>query len=227
MKISGPFNIIAGQVTTITPPDNQSYGWVVVFNSITTEQLVNYGADEQWLQPLMANAYQLASPSTVITLEPQSTKPVGTELGSVTSAWYLTTEPQPTGYPLPITASNVSIASGTAVTITGQPLSVDINSTTVVPTTKTESVIVGTGTTSIYSNTSGANQYCTNLSVANPQTVTIGVTVELNGNPYSLQVPAGDTRSIDLPYPFLIPNNTSITGITTVGNATVSVIVTG
>lgn len=227
MLLAGPYDIVAGKTTVITPPDDQVYKWVVIFNSITTLLEVQYGGNTQWIQPLMANSYQLPSQSTIVTVIPSTSEAAGTALGSITAAWYLVNEQPPIGYPIPITASNVSIPSGTPVTITGQPIDVSVKSTTVVPVTTTASVSVGTSSTTVYSNTTGAVQYCTNIIVANAQTVAVTVTVVLNGQSIGITVPAGDTRSVSIPLPFEIPNDTSITASTSAGTATVSVITTG
>lgn len=227
MQIAGPYPIVAGEQATITPPDDQPYAWVVIFNSIETLLEVRYGGNEQWIQPLMANQFKLDSPSTIVNVDPNTTQAAGTALGSITAAWYLTTEPMPTGYPIPITATNVTVPSGTPVTITGQPIDVDVVSTTVVPSQKSVSASVGTGGGAVYSNTTGASQYCTNLLVANAQTVATTVTLSLDGNSATVVVGAGQTVPITLPFPFLIPNNTSITGSTSAGTATVTAITTG
>lgn len=100
--------------TTLTPPDQQQYGHVVIFNS--TEfilQVVIAGTLTDWLQPNYANSFSLPTPTASVQVIPQ-TPTLGAlnvldnvvYIGLVTSTWYLRSEPAPTGYPLPLTANN-------------------------------------------------------------------------------------------------------------------------
>lgn len=228
MNTAGPFTIVAGETTEITPPDNQAYRYVVILNTLDTELTVQYAGNTQWIQALVASSYQLPTPSTIVTVEPVSTDSLGTVLGTISAIWYLVSEPPPNGYPIPITTTTANIPSGTAVDISGQPIQVDVGNTPLpvdvtntslsvdvasLPapnaTTSSVNVSVAGSDVTVYTNGSTA-QYCTGIVIDNPATTVSRVTLTIDGYPLSASVPAGSSKSIMLSLPFILPANATI-----------------
>lgn len=140
-QVGATLNLQAGVASQLTPPqDGQLYKYVVLQNKSPFPVQVNIAnVLSSWLQPDSADVFELPTPNSALTLtsnvlfDPRldatvfgaNNIPIPTPyyVGTVTSIWYLTTEPEPPGYPSPLTAQDeIPIAINVPFTTIAYPV---------------------------------------------------------------------------------------------------------
>lgn len=99
-----PVNVIAGQSTSIVPPGYADIGnpvrKAVIYNNTSLILTVQYSGGTSFLQPLTADVYDCSGIVTAPTVTPITSQAAGTYLGTITSTFYFTGDPDPVGFPL-------------------------------------------------------------------------------------------------------------------------------